>query len=81
MKPATSAHFVADVTPFFGVRKIPFESNASIKPKKCILHPIEKNIVRNIFRVFMFRQFLAYKRHRLCDSMSGRAEAWHWSPT
>ena len=40
-----------------------------------------KNNIRNIFRVLMFQQCLAYKHQRLRDSMSGRAKAWYWSPT
>ena len=40
VKPATSAHYVADVILFFGLHNIPFESNASIKPEKCILHTV-----------------------------------------
>ena len=29
----------------------------------------------------MFQQFLAYKHHRLHDSMSGQAKVWYWSLT
>ena len=36
LKPATSAHYLADVIPFFSIRNIPFESTASIKQEKCI---------------------------------------------
>ena len=43
VKPATSAHYVADVIPFFSVRSIPFESNASIKPEKCFPHTVKKH--------------------------------------
>ena len=42
VKPTTSAHYVADVIPFFSVHNIPFESNASIKPEKCFTHTIKK---------------------------------------
>ena len=38
VKPATSAHSMADVIPFFGVFNVSFESNASIKPKEIILY-------------------------------------------
>ena len=41
VKPATSAHYVADVIPFLvyiSVHNILFKSNASIKPEKCISH-------------------------------------------
>ena len=37
VKPAASAHYLADVIPFFILRNIPIESNASIKQEKCIL--------------------------------------------
>ena len=37
-KPATSAHSMADVIPFFSVFNIRFQSNASIKPKENILY-------------------------------------------
>ena len=36
LKPATSAHYLADVIPFFSISNIPFESNASIKQEKFI---------------------------------------------
>ena len=42
VKPATSAHYVADVIPFFSVHNIPFESNALIKPEKCFPHTVKK---------------------------------------
>ena len=42
--------------------------------------PVTRDI-RNIFRVLMFQQFLAYRHQRLRDSMAGRAEVWHWTPT
>ena len=38
VKPATAAHYVADVIPFFSVHNILFVSNASIKPEKMFLH-------------------------------------------
>jgi len=38
VKAATSAHYMADVIPFFSVFIIPFESNASIKPKENIFY-------------------------------------------
>ena len=53
VKSAASAHYKANVLSFFSVRNIPFESNASIKPKKCILQTIKKNNILNIFRVLM----------------------------
>jgi len=37
VKTATSAHSMADVTPFLAYLLFPFESNASIKPKENIL--------------------------------------------
>ena len=45
VKPATSAHYVADVIPFLvyiSVHNILFKSNASIKPEKCISHTAKK---------------------------------------
>ena len=42
VKPTTSAHYVAEVIPFFSVHNIPFESNASIKPEKCFTHTVKK---------------------------------------
>ena len=42
VKPATSAHYVANVIPFFSVHDNPFESNASIKPEKCFPHTVKK---------------------------------------
>ena len=41
LKPATSAHYLADVIPFFILCNIPIESNASIKPEKCISHALK----------------------------------------
>ena len=59
VKAATSAHSMADVVPFFSVFNIPFESNASIRPKeKYFIHNKENNIC-NIFRTLMFQQLLA----------------------
>ena len=40
-KPATSAHYVADVIPFLAYI-ILFESNASIKPEKCFTRTVKK---------------------------------------
>ena len=42
---------MADVIHFFKVFNIPFEANASIKPKKYLF-----NTLRNIFRVSTFQQ-------------------------
>ena len=42
VKSATSAHYLAHVIPFFSVCFIPFESNALIKPEKCISHTVKK---------------------------------------
>ena len=46
VKSATSTHYLADVIPFFTVRNIPFESNASIKSiklEKCVSHTVKTN--------------------------------------
>ena len=74
VKSATSAHYKTDILSFFSVRDIPFESNASIKPKKMYFTHNKENNIRNIFRVLMCLQFLAYKHHRFRDSMSGPGE-------
>ena len=42
VKPATSAHYVADIIPFFSVHNIPSESKASIKPEKSISQTVKK---------------------------------------
>jgi len=42
VKAATSTHSMADVIPFFSVFIIPFESNASIKPKEDIYYPQQR---------------------------------------
>ena len=42
VKAATSAHSMADVIPFLHVFIIPFESNASIKPKENIFYPQQR---------------------------------------
>ena len=52
VKPATSGHYMADVTPFFSVFNVSLESNPSIKPKENI-HNKENNI-HNILRTLIF---------------------------
>ena len=42
VKSAMSAHYVADIIPFFSICDIPFESKASLKPEKCISHTVKK---------------------------------------
>jgi len=42
VKAATSTHSMADVIPFFGIFIIPFESNASMKPKENIFYPQQR---------------------------------------
>ena len=55
VKAATLTHSMAGVIPFFSVFIIPFESNASIKPKKYIYFTHNKeNNIRKIVRVLMF---------------------------
>ena len=41
---------------FYSVFNIPFESNASIKPKKIFFTRYKENNIRNIFRVSTFQQ-------------------------
>ena len=67
VKPATSAHSMADVIPFFSVFNSRFESNASINQKKIYFIHNKENNIRNIFGTFMFQQLLANKHHRLRD--------------
>jgi len=43
VKAATSAHSMADVIPSLHVFIVPFESNASIKPKENIFYPQQRN--------------------------------------
>lgn len=74
VKATTSAHSVADVIPFFGLFNIPFESEASIKPKRYIFSHNKEKSIRNSFRVLMFQLLLANKHHKWRDSKSGRVE-------
>ena len=67
VKPATSAHSMADIIPFFSVFNIRFESNASINQKKIYFIHNKENNIRNIFGTLMFQQLLANKHHRLRD--------------
>ena len=51
--------------------------------KKFLSHNKEEtqtNNIHNIFSELMFQQFLAYKHHRLHDSMSGPGKVSYWSP-
>ena len=52
VKPATSEHYVADVIPFLAYM-IPSESNASIKPEKCISPPVQKVITQTSTFTFL----------------------------
>ena len=54
VKPATSAHYLADVIPFFILRNIPTESNASIKQEKCILQWDSKHKIITWTSTFTF---------------------------
>jgi len=81
VKAATSAHSMADVIPIFSVLNIPFEANASTKPKKISFRHNKENNIRNIVRVLMFQQLLANKHHTLRDSKFGREKVWLCSPT
>ena len=54
VKPATSAHYLADVIPFFILRNIPIESNASIKQEKCILQWDSKDKIITWTSTFTF---------------------------
>jgi len=85
MTVATSAHFVADVIPFFSVFNvfiISLQIQSFDKTKgKYILHTNKENDISNIVLVLMFQQLLANKHHRLHDSKFGREEVWVWSLT
>ena len=54
VKPATSAHYLADVIPFFILRNITIESNASIKQEKCILQWDSKDKIITWTSTFTF---------------------------
>ena len=56
LKAARSVHSIADVIPFLSVFNVPFESNASIKPKIIFSTRYKENNIRNIFRVSTFQQ-------------------------
>ena len=43
VKPAMSAHYVADIIPFLAYIIFPSNQTSSIKPKKCILHKLKKH--------------------------------------
>ena len=65
------AHYVADVIPLLVYLIIySLQIQCFDKAKKCISNTIKKNNICTIFCVLMFQQFLAYKHHRLRDSMS-----------
>jgi len=68
VKAATLAHSMADVIPFFSAFIIPFESNASVKPKEEILPTTKKTISVKIVHVLLFQQLLVNKHHTLRDS-------------
>ena len=70
VKAAKSVHSMANVIPFFSVFNIPFERNASKKPKKIYFIRNKENNIRNIFRTLVFQQLLANKHPRLRDSKS-----------
>ena len=85
VKPATSAHSMADVIPFFSVFNIRFESNASIKPKENILLYTIKKTISATFSVHSC--FNSFWRINITGcviqsrSRFGRVEVCVWSPT
>ena len=69
VKPATSAHSMADVIPFSVYSTFALNRTLRYNQKKIyFIHNKEKNI-RNIFRTFMFQQLLKNEHHRLRDSV------------
>ena len=82
VKAATSAHSMADVIPFFSEFNIPFESNASKKPKdlfttkKTLSVTFPLHHCSNSFWQISISGCVIQSRSRF-----GRVEVWVWSPT
>ena len=85
VKAATSAHSMADVIPFFSELNIPFESNASKKPKEKYLLFTTKKTLSVTFPVHHCSNSFWRISIPGCVIQSrswfGRAEVWVWSPT
>ena len=69
VKAATSAHSMADVIPFFSELNIPFESNASKKPKEKYIFTTKKTLSVTFPVHHCSNSFLANKHPRLRDSV------------
>ena len=69
VKPATSAHSMADVIPFSVYSTFALNPTLRLNQKKIYFIHNKENNIRNIFRTFMFQQLLANKHHRLRDSV------------
>ena len=69
VKPATSAHSMADVIPFSVYSTFALNRTLRKNQKKIYFIHNKENNIRNIFRTFMFQQLLANKHHRLRDSV------------
>ena len=69
VKPATSAHSMADVIPFSVYSTFALNRTLRQNRKKIYFIHNKENNIRNIFRTFMFQQLLANKHHRLRDSV------------
>ena len=69
VKPATSAHSMADVIPFSVYSTLALNRTLRFNQKKIYFIHNKENNIRNIFRTFMFQQLLANKHRRLRDSV------------
>ena len=69
VKPATSAHSMADVIPFSVYSTFALNQTLRENQKKIYFIHNKENNIRNIFRTLMFQQLLANKHHRLRDSV------------
>ena len=69
MKPATSAHSMADEIPFSVYSTFALNRTLRYKQKKIFFIHNKENNIRNIFRTFMFQQLLKNEHHRLRDSV------------
>ena len=69
VKPATSAHSMADVIPFSVYSTFALNRTLRYNQKKIYFIHNKENNIRNIFRTFMFQQLLKNEHHRLRDSV------------
>ena len=69
VKPATSAHSMADVIPFSVYSTFALNRTLRYNQKKIYFIHNKENNIRNIFRTFMFQQLSKNEHHRLRDSV------------